>query len=108
MPKLTYALKCGASALSLTFVLSGQAYAQSTTAPSQPISPASSEVRPATAGDKAPQDTRNPVEKAQTALPGAAAQTNAPNEAIIITGTSIRGVAPVGSNLISVGRDEIE
>src|ERR1041384_7679314 len=27
---------------------------------------------------------------------------------VVVTGTSIRGAAPVGSNLITVGRDEIE
>lgn len=30
------------------------------------------------------------------------------DQEIVITGTSLRGVAPVGSNLVSVGRDEIE
>ncbi|TPG21717.1 TonB-dependent receptor [Sphingomonas koreensis] len=34
------------------------------------------------------------------------AATTAPD--IVVTGTSIRGVAPVGSNLVSVGRDDIE
>ena len=29
-------------------------------------------------------------------------------EEVVVTGTSIRGAAPVGSNLITVGRDEIE
>ena len=29
-------------------------------------------------------------------------------EEVVVTGTSIRGVAPVGSNLISVGREAIE
>ena len=29
-------------------------------------------------------------------------------EEIVVTGTSIRGAAPVGSNVIAVGRDEIE
>lgn len=31
-----------------------------------------------------------------------------PEQEIVVTGTSIRGVPPTGSNLISVGRDEIE
>src|SRR3569623_2358552 len=29
-------------------------------------------------------------------------------EAVTVTGTSIRGVAPIGSNLVSVGRDTLE
>jgi iron complex outermembrane receptor protein len=29
-------------------------------------------------------------------------------EAVVVTGTSIRGVAPVGANVISLGRDEID
>jgi iron complex outermembrane receptor protein len=70
--------------------------------------PPSSERRPATAADQAPAQSSNAVQAAQTAAPGIAAQTNAPTEAIVVTGTSIRGVAPVGSNLISVGRQAIE
>src|SRR4051812_20956640 len=31
-----------------------------------------------------------------------------PLEEVVVTGTSIRGAAPVGANLITVGRDEIE
>src|SRR5690606_34108678 len=44
---------------------------------------------------------------------GAAAQT-APDsevhtlEEVVVTGSSIRGVAPVGSNLVSVGQEEIQ
>jgi iron complex outermembrane receptor protein len=41
----------------------------------------------------------------------AADQPPAPDEKlqeVVVTGTSIRGAAPVGSNLITVGRDEIE
>jgi iron complex outermembrane receptor protein len=34
--------------------------------------------------------------------------TSAPEEEIIVTGTSIRGVAPIGSNLVSVGQETIE
>ncbi|MBU3077506.1 TonB-dependent receptor domain-containing protein [Sphingomonas quercus] len=40
------------------------------------------------------------------AAPGAPGATTALDE-IVVTGTSIRGVAPTGSNLISVGRDTI-
>src|SRR5476651_1930260 len=38
----------------------------------------------------------------------AAAQTAPPVEEVTVTGTSIRGVQPVGANLISVGRDDID
>src|SRR3954467_10549276 len=39
----------------------------------------------------------------------AQAQTTAPSvEAVVVTGTSIRGVAPVGTNLISLGRTAID
>jgi len=111
MPKFHCALKCGVSAMSLTLVLASPAYAQATVAPPPPVpnaSPTSSQVRPATASDKAPEQSSNAAVAAQTAAPGAAAQTSAPTNEIIVTGTSIRGVAPVGSNLISVGRQAIE
>ena len=111
MPKLDRTLKCGASALSLSLALAGTAYAQATVAPPPPVpnaSPTSSGVRPATASDKAPEQSSNARGAAEAAAPGAAAQTNAPTNEIIVTGTSIRGVAPVGSNLISVGRQAIE
>jgi iron complex outermembrane receptor protein len=36
------------------------------------------------------------------------ADTEGPLQEVVITGTSIRGAAPVGSNLITVGREEIE
>ncbi len=53
---------------------------------------------------------------AATAAPAAPAATtaaaapNAENELdeVVVTGTSIRGVAPVGSNLITLGRDQID
>jgi len=54
--------------------------------------------RPVTAGDEAPADELSPENAAQQDT----------REDIIVTGTSIRGAAPVGSNLISVGRDAIE
>ena len=109
MPKFHRVLKCGASVLSLTLGLAAPAYAQ-TAAPSAvtPPAPTSGEVRPATAGDKAPEQSSNAVEAAQTMAPAAAAQTDVSTQEIVITGTSIRGVAPVGSNLISVGRQAIE
>jgi len=44
---------------------------------------------------------------AQTAAP-AAADDAAKNEEIIVTGSSLKGVAPVGSNLVTVGRDDLE
>ena len=111
MSNLTQTLKCGASALSLALMLAAPAYGQATVAPPPPVpnaSPTSSQVRPATASDKAPEQSSNVVEATQTAAPGVAAQTNASTQEIVITGTSIRGVAPVGSNLISVGRQAIE
>jgi len=100
--KFIQALKCGGSALSLALVLATPAIAQTTGTPS------ASEKRPATAADNAPEQTTNPITAAETTAPAAAAQTNAPTDAIVITGTSIRGVAPVGSNLISVGREAID
>ncbi|MBK8544915.1 MAG: TonB-dependent receptor [Caulobacteraceae bacterium] len=45
---------------------------------------------------------------AQTPPIDAEADETAEEEDIVVTGTSIRGVAPVGSNLISVTRDDIE
>lgn len=111
MKKLNHALACGCSVISLALAFSTPAFAQATIAPPPPVpseSPTSSGVRPATAGDRAPEQSSDAVEAAQTAAPAAAAQTNAPTDAIVITGTSIRGVAPVGSNLISVGRQAIE
>jgi iron complex outermembrane receptor protein len=104
-------LKCSASGMTLAIALSAApAFGQTvpTTPPPPDTSPTATETRPATAGDQAPQDAQNPVEQVQTALPGVAAQTDAPTPEIVVTGTSIRGVAPVGSNLISVGRDTIE
>src|SRR5258706_14575564 len=38
----------------------------------------------------------------------ASAQSTLPTEEVVVTGTSIRGTQPVGSNLISVGRVDIE
>lgn len=77
-------------ALSVAMVLiPGAAFAQST----PPASPATT----APADDTAlPQDT----------LADGSAVDNAKD--IIVTGTSIKGVAPVGSNLVSVGRATIE
>lgn len=50
-----------------------------------------------------------PVLAQDVAAPHPAQQADASQTAdIIVTGTSIRGVAPVGSPLVAVGRDEIE
>src|ERR1044071_4560700 len=38
----------------------------------------------------------------------ARAQAGSDVEAVTVTGTSIRGVAPIGSNLVAVGRDALE
>src|ERR1700742_4789718 len=45
-----------------------------------------------------------------TAAPALAQQQNqtAPDETVVVTGTSIRGVAPVGANLISVTAEDIK
>jgi iron complex outermembrane receptor protein len=48
----------------------------------------------------------SPQAFAQTAEQGAAASEDL--EEIVVTGTSIRGAAPVGTGLITVGREEIE
>lgn len=45
---------------------------------------------------------------AQAAAPGAAAADAVPEAEIVVTGTSIRGQAPVGSAVISLGRAQIE
>ncbi|MCC6633377.1 MAG: TonB-dependent receptor plug domain-containing protein, partial [Gammaproteobacteria bacterium] len=37
-----------------------------------------------------------------------AAESDSDLEEVVVTGSSIKGVAPVGSNLVTVGRDEIE
>ena len=44
--------------------------------------------------------------KAEDSIARQAPQTG--GDEIVVTGTSLRGVAPVGSNLVSVGREEIE
>ena len=56
-----------------------------------------------------PGDTSPIVGSGSVAVPTASGDT-APESAseIVVTGTSIRGVAPVGSNLVSVGREAIE
>jgi len=96
-----------ASALALA-TASGSAAAQATQlGPTTPQSgtPASddgqqatTDERPVTAADGAPADQASPENAQQAAMP----------EDIVVTGTSIRGAAPVGANLISVGRDAIE
>ena len=54
---------------------------------------------PAQAGPAAPSSTE--VQNSALAVPGAPAA--ADEGEIVVTGTSIRGVAPIGSNLVSVG-----
>jgi iron complex outermembrane receptor protein len=108
MTQLLRNLSGGASLLSLAFVIGVMPASAQTTPPAAPTPPTSSETRPETAGDRAPEEASTPLEAATTANPGAAATTDVPTDTIIVTGTSIRGVAPVGSNLISVGRDTIE
>ena len=98
-------LGCTSSFAVAVALSAAPAFAQVT--PADP-SPTSGETRPATAGDKAPAESSTPAEEAKTTAPAVAAQTSLPTEEIVVTGTSIRGVAPVGSNLISVGREAIE
>jgi iron complex outermembrane receptor protein len=107
MTQLLRNLAGGASLLSLAFVI-GVAPATAQTVPPTGTAPNSSETRPKTAGDRAPEESSTPLEAATTANPAAAAKTDADTQTIVVTGTSIRGVAPVGSNLISVGRETIE
>jgi iron complex outermembrane recepter protein len=45
--------------------------------------------------------------QAAPAAPAAADDSEANNE-IVVTGSSLKGVAPVGSNLVTVGRDQLE
>lgn len=42
------------------------------------------------------------------AAPMASAETEASDEDIVVTGTKIRGVGPVGSSVVTLGRDDIE
>ena len=44
----------------------------------------------------------------QEPVPGEAAPEETADPEIVVTGTSIRGIAPIGSTLISVGRDDID
>ncbi len=101
MKIMLHAMGSRASALALaTAMLAVPAAAQTTVAPAPDTITADQVTpvqRPATAGDRAPAD-QAPGENAE--------DTTAPD--IIVTGTSIRGAAPVGSNLVSVGRDQIE
>jgi iron complex outermembrane receptor protein len=53
------------------------------------------------------QSTNSPPPGSSTASTTAAADSTSLDE-IVVTGTSIRGVAPVGSNLITLGRDQID
>jgi iron complex outermembrane receptor protein len=95
------ALRFGASAMAMaiaTFAspaLYGQALPPASSMQNQAASP--SAPQPAADGQ--------PVSAEQAAAaPADAAQT--PD--IVVTGTSLRGVAPVGANLVSIGRDAIE
>jgi iron complex outermembrane receptor protein len=100
--KIAQALKLGSltlAALTAAFLSSG-ASAQSTVAATTTTAGTSAAAAAAAA--------------AVTAVPAPAATTAAaqpaPNELeeVVVTGTSIRGVAPVGSNLITLGRDQID
>lgn len=62
----------------------------------------------AAAQDVAPSAAADPAEPALAAETVAREAASGEEEPIVVTGTSLRGVAPVGSNLVSVGRDEIE
>lgn len=47
-------------------------------------------------------------EAAEQAEAGADAEASSPEQAIVVTGSRLRGVAPVGSTVTSLGRNEIE
>ena len=77
----------GGSLIAMAVGLSGTALAQSTP-PAQPAAPQAAPAAP---------DTSTPT-----------TQPPSPIEQVVVTGTRIRGVAPVGSTIISVGQEEIQ
>jgi iron complex outermembrane receptor protein len=89
-------LRFGASTIALVAV------ASATSALAQ-----TSEIQTVNAPQPVPGDTTPVVGNEDLALPDADASSGQ-GESIVVTGTSLRGVAPVGSNLVSVGREAIE
>jgi iron complex outermembrane receptor protein len=82
----------GSSALAVTLFAAAPAWAQASTA----ASPDADQVSPV--------DTQLP----QSGSDRAASDTSDAGPDIVVTGSSIRGVPPTGSNLISVSRDDIK
>ncbi len=90
MPRLeNYARGASAIALAAALVVGGAAHAQTTPPPTSSEPVQAEEDRPAVPA---------PVQSAETIA----------NQEIIVTGSRIKGVAPVGSNLVSVGLETIE
>lgn len=113
MPRRRNRLWAGASSLALAMA-SGYAPLVSAQTATHPA-PAASTLPPtpgAANATAAPPANEAPPAVAQSPLrPASTAEAEGGSgrvEEIVVTGTSIRGVAPVGSNLISVGRDNIE
>ena len=73
-------------------------------AQSAPVSPAADAAVPGTpANVQSKAGETNPLPSRDTTAEG-----DGPANEIVVTGSSIRGVAPTGSNLISIGRDTIQ
>ena len=75
------------------------------TASGPPVEAPQPPAAPSQAANPAAGDAVVPPDVPEAAAPAAGDDTNAD---IVVTGTSIRGVAPVGSSLIAVGRSEID
>ena len=99
--KLLCKLKLGTSAIGMLASIAGSpAIAQTnvpTAAPAPTRGQSGATVAPTTATDASAPPTNSDAGALSYAAPD-----------IVVTGTNIRGVAPVGSNLISVGRAQIE
>src|SRR5689334_20581762 len=77
------------AAIAIAMLMTGNASAQTTSAPSSP------------ATDRAQQE----AEADRPANPTPVIDESQGAEDIIVTGSAIRGVAPIGSNLVSVGQE---
>lgn len=92
MPRIEkYAIGASSAALAAALLFSGPAYAQ--TAPAS--------------GSAAAQDAPA-VEEDRPAIAAPVQDETIANQEIIVTGSRIKGVAPIGSNLVSVGLETIE
>ncbi|WP_116091801.1 TonB-dependent receptor domain-containing protein [Sphingomonas crusticola] len=94
--------KLGASAFALT---AGVALAASANAQTPPSTGATEPAMTNATGPDTPATQAPPANAAPSLT--AASQPNVIEDEIVVTGTSIRGVQPVGANLISVGPKEI-